>query len=364
MLTTFLKDNETLDLREWHKADKYTRLMYPWLPDLGKKTGSTYLLSNLLWPAQELINDIPKGYDTYVLTFQFEYPDFEWIKKFCQEFRDSQVICIYPFNNCAFELPNLSIINIQGWHHVIDWYRTEFGWPSVEFDSKHKKTSALSHRVNQARMYVCAYLHQHWNADDYVMSYHGTTSQHQKDWYLLDYTGHARIDMVIDYIKETFISLRIIPDNDFKNSPINNLKYSWSAYQDCLTNCSNETINCSQIDDMILPGPYLTEKTWKCFLSQTALIPVGQSKTYQYLEGLGFQFDYPWNKDFDQEDRDMVRFSAIFEVLDFLDSTDLMDLKQSIRQSCEFNRDYILSNDFFRVVGQKNEINVQKFYQS
>jgi hypothetical protein len=363
MNKSFLIVNETLDLDNWDEADGYTKLMYSWLPELKSKIGKTYLLSNLHWPSDDLITVVPNGYDTYILTFQFEYPDFEWIKKFCSRFIDSQVLLIYPYSTCRYQIPNLRIIDYQGWPMVIDWYQKEFGWPDIDFNQKTKKISALTNRVNQGRMYICAYLHQHWNQENYVLSYHGMEGK-QQDWYLLDYTGNQRIDNIIDYIKSSFMHLRIIPDSRVNLSPVDNLNYAWSAYSECLVNCTNESVNCSNVSDSILPGPYLTEKTIKCLLSKTAVLPVGQYQTYQYLENLGLQFEYPWDKTFDNECRDMVRFVKIFDALDYLDSLEVEEIKQSIKQSCEHNREYILSGDFLKTVTVKNESNIHQFYQS
>jgi hypothetical protein len=365
MNIAFLKTNEKFDLNDWNNADHYTKLMYHWLPDIKNKTGKTYCFLNGYWPTTKEISTIPQDYDTYVLSFQFEYPDFEWIRNFCQHMSNSQILLIYPYRDCKYQIENLTIINYQGWPIILKWYQDEFGFVDIDFEKKFKKLSSLAHRLNQFRTYVSAYIYKNWNPDDYIMSWHNWLAKNQ-DLYLLEYTGNNKVDAVIDYIKDCFINIQLKPQGTFANNPLSNLDYNWSAYTDCLVNCSNESVGISDISEndqsYLLPGPYLTEKTFKCLLSRTALLPVGQYNTYGYLESLGFKFDYPWDKSFDAVPENFSRFEKFFLTLDQVQMLPFDEIKTAIKSSCDHNQEYIVSGDFLNYTNKQNECNIAQYY--
>jgi hypothetical protein len=361
MHSSFLKTNEKLELDNWDNADHYTKLMYYWLPDIRSKTGKTYCLLNTAWPSIDEILNTPQGYDTYILSFPFEYVDFDWVRNFCQRMSDSQVLLIYPWNSCIYQIENLTIICHTGWPLLLKWYQDEVGFSNVNFEKKSKKLSSLSYRLDQFRAYVSAYIHQHWSSDDYIMSWHARLCKNE-DLHLLNYTKNNKVDEIIDYIKNYFINVQIKPDGTFVNTPLTNLNYNWSPYTDCLINCSNESVGRSDGGSYILPGPYLTEKTFKCLLSQTALLPVGQYNTYGYLESVGFKFDYPWDKSFDIIPQDINRVEKFFATLDQVQIISIDDLKSSIRSSCKHNKEYIVSGDFLTYINKQNEFNIAQYY--
>jgi hypothetical protein len=211
---------------------------------------------------------------------------------------------------------------------------------------------------------VCAYLHQTWIKEDYLISWRGVLGK-PEDLYLFNLTSNSKLDSVIDYLKSTFFDLRISPDGNFTNQPLDNLFYNWPAYNDCVINCSNESVNNSfqqtPYGSHIVPGPYFTEKTWKCMLSGTALLPVGQYHSYECLSDQGFKFDYPWDCAFDQLHGDIDRISAILNCLDQIKDMPLEFLKSSTLESSQHNRDHILSGSYFKQQNLINLNNVQTF---
>jgi len=365
VLNSLVKIGEKFDLDQWHLVDHYTKLMYYWLPDLSDKLGKTYCLTNLVWPNHNDIKQTPQGYDTYVLTFHFEYPDFEWIKNFCDTMSSSKVLLIYPYNSCKYQIANLQIIEYESWFMILDWYQKESGWPDVDFESKTKKLSSLANRISQFRTYVNAYLCQHWDHNDFVMSRHQWLAKEQ-DLYLLNYTGNVKIDAIIDFIKKSSMEQVVTPHGKFLNTPLANLNYQWEAYTDCYINSTNESVSSSSLcehgEEYLMPGPYLTEKTMKCLLSKTAVLPAGQYNTYGYLQTLGFKFDYPWSKHFDSIKPDIDRFCEFFNVLDHIQALTINEVRDSVRNSCNHNREYIISGDCVKLVTNLNESNVNKYY--
>jgi hypothetical protein len=368
MLKSFLINQDSADLDNWHCLDCYTKKMFDWLPALKNKLGKTYCYFNLAWPAKTLISESPEGYDTYVINFQFEYADFDWIRDFCLKVYPSKVLLITPYSTCKYQCQNLQLLQYEGWPIVLDWYQSEYGWPDVTFDSKTKKLSLLAHRISQFRTYVCAYVYQTWHQQDYLMSWHGKLGK-PEDLYLLNHTGNSKIDAVIDFIKKmSFLHMQIKPEQQFHNTALANLDYAWSAYADCLINSSNESVNNSfqfiNDKEYIMPGPYLTEKTMKCLLSRTALLPAGQYSTYAHLQSLGFEFDYPWDKSFDDTFQDISRFEKFFNTLDQINKLDFDYIKQKIKHSCDHNREHIISGDFLSLTSAKNAYNIDQFYRS
>jgi hypothetical protein len=216
-------------------------------------------------------------------------------------------------------------------------------------------------------VYVSAYLYQNWSQEDYMMSWHNKLFK-PEDLYLLNHTGNAKVDNVVDFIKNSFLNKKIIPDQPFVNTPLTNLDYNWSAYTDCLINVSNESVNNSfQIiddKDYIMPGPYITEKTVKCLLSRTALLPAGQYKTYEYLQSLGFHCDYPWDTSFDDIPGDISRIEKVFDALDQIKELNFEYIKQKIKHSCDHNREHIISGNFLSLISKKNARYIDQFYHS
>jgi hypothetical protein len=109
---------------------------------------------------------------------------------------------------------------------------------------------------------------------------------------------------------------------------------------------------------------HITEKTMKCLLSRTALLPAGQYKTYSYLQSLGFQFDYPWDKRFDDIPKDISRFEKFLDTLDQINQLDFGYIKQKIKDSCDHNREHIISGNFLSITSAKNDYNIDQFYCS
>jgi len=363
MHPAFFKQTETVFLDQWHRADPYTQKLFSWLPELQGSLGRTYCCFNFCWPEESLIAKLPRGMDTYVFHFGTEYIDWVWLHKFCKQVADSRVILISPYPGALYAEPNLTAIQIDFWPDILQWYQEEHDITPVTYD-RPRKISSLANRVSQFRSYVCAYLHQTWLKEDYLLSWRGIVVK-PDHLYLLDATNNPRIDPVIDYLKSTFFDLRIKPDGDFSNNPVSNLSYDWAAYTDCVINCSNESVNNSfqrtRQGPCIMPGPYLTEKTWKCLLSGTALLPVGQYKTYEYLEAQGFKFDYPWSKEFDQQSGDIDRIAGILDCLDQIKDMPLDFLQSATRESSQHNRDHILSGAYRKQGQAKNLNSIQQF---
>ena len=106
----------------------------------------------------------------------------------------------------------------------------------------------------------------------------------------------------------------------------------------------------------IEPGPFVTEKTWKCIISSTAFIPVGQMYTYHWLNTLGLKFDYgELNLDFDNDPGNLTRLEKIVKLIESLQSWSAPDLYEMTRLSTEYNAEYVTSKEFWNTCERTNE---------
>jgi len=362
MHSKFYLTRELLPLDQWNRADYYTKQVFSWLCDL--KLGRAFGLFGLDLIHETLVDSFPKGYDTYIITPGTEYVDWQWLNSFCKRVPDSQVIIVGPYTHTLFAEPNLRIITFDVWPYNLKFYLDEYQQTDVNYLNRNYKISSLANRVSQFRSYINAYLHKTWNEQDYIMSWRKVVGK-QEDLYLLNNTGNDKIDHLIDYLRTNLWDLTIKPDETFLNRPLNNLDYNWSAYTDCVINCSNESVNnsyqCADGIEHIQPGPFLTEKTYKTLLSGTALLAVGQYQTYSYLESQGFQFDYPWDRSYDNIPGDIDRIAKVIDTLESIKKISCEDCNQLTLKSRQYNREHIFSGDYYQTVNTQNYHNIELF---
>lgn len=354
---------ESFDLKDWKKSDSYTQKIFYWLPDLfsGKKV---YCLFYLFWPNDDLILTTPTEYETYVIHTGTEYLDWQWLSRFCEFHKSSQVVLLSPFDQPLYHCDNLQLLEYHLWPQILEFYVQETNPRRVSLDDRQYKLSSLSNRINEARSYICAYLLQNFNREEFVISWRGVLGK-KEDLYFLEPCGIERIDKLKNYIATELITRRIELDLDFPNNPLSNLSSDWLPYNNCVINCSNESVSVSHFhendQDHIMPGPYLTEKTWKPLMSGTALLPIGQYQTYKHLEKFGFKFNYPWNKEFDNRPEDFVRFDLVLDCLDFISATHCKDLDMSTKESRNYNQNHIFDGGFSKIGKSINESHIESF---
>lgn len=365
MHSNFYRSKELISFDNWRRADYFTKEVFGWLPNL--KLGRAFGIFCLEWGTDTLLKSIPTNYDTYVITPGTEYTDWQWIGRFCDRVPNSRVIVVCPYEKVLDEIANLHIITFDVWPYNLKFCIDKIAYAPVDLVNRKYKISSLANRISQFRTYVCAHLYRTWNPDDYVISWRKVLHK-EEDLYLLNPTGNQKIDKLIQFINDEFWHIKIEPTDNFINTPINNLDYNWSAYTQCIINCSNESVNNSyQVVNgvgRVLPGPYLTEKTYKALLSGTALLPVGQYQTYSHLESQGFAFDYPWDRSYDQISGDIDRVDQILDCLDNIQKMSLQDLAELTLCSRSFNREYILSGDYFQYIHSINHQNIERFAQT
>jgi hypothetical protein len=359
-----LTPHEGFDIQHWDQCLDHTQRVFDWLPSVFRDGKSTYCLLNVNNPTDSTIPDLPQHYDRYVISFHLEYPRYWWIEKFCQHFSDREVVLITQFDHFHLHIPNLRVLCYDVWPEVLELLREHGHFVPLPSTPRTHKLSALCNRVSQIKAYVVWYLYRRHDADQCILSWHCNVTK-PEDLFFMSATGNARIDDLTTWMQQNrVLEKRIIPDR-FSNTPLANFDYSIPAYLDCVVNCTNESWNHSyqRVDgrEYVLPGPYLTEKTWKPLLSGTALLPAGQYNNYRTLESLGFRFDYPWDLSYDDEVGDLKRFDRLFDVLDSIMSLDLDYLRRRTQRSNEHNQRHILQGGFTQRARRVNQQRLEKY---
>jgi hypothetical protein len=115
--------------------------------------------------------------------------------------------------------------------------------------------------------------------------------------------------------------------------------------------------------EIILPGPYLTEKTFKCLLGGTAFVPVGQFDTYATLTQLGLQFDYGLDLSFDQDPGNLTRLEKMVVLIQQLGTMSAQDIYQTTLDSTQHNRDCVINGDFGRACDREIEQTLNRLHE-
>jgi hypothetical protein len=141
--------------------------------------------------------------------------------------------------------------------------------------------------------------------------------------------------------------------------------YNNPAYQNSALNFTQESYHYSYMTDTcgnsyIEPGPFLTEKTWKCLLSKTALIPVGQYQSYTWLAQMGMKFDYgELDLSFDNDSGNLTRLEKIVNLIESLNQWSAQELFDMTSDSCEYNYNHVLSKDFWAMCEKYNRPTIE-----
>jgi len=175
-----------------------------------------------------------------------------------------------------------------------------------------------------------------------------------------EFMRHPLLKKLADYYHTELVNKKIVLDK-FIDSRLSNYYANIPAYTDALVNLTNETFSQTCADGVQLPGPYISDKTWKPLIAGCAMMPQGPSGIYSYLEEMGFVFDYPWDKTFDENINDFDRFLHFLTVVDDIFLMDKQTLANSIAQSCEYNYNYIRSAQFKNRIQQLNQDSIGNF---
>jgi hypothetical protein len=256
---------------------------------------------------------------------------------------------------------NLTAYTWYYWHFqlrkILEWY-PKLGNKQIKY-----KSSAICNRLTQSKILVVTKLLENPDSQSLIKL---STWFEDKNLHFNVPTGRPKIDTVTETFWQKYQGKEIIIDQ-FDNKQHNYQKYTSNPNEPYLQTAAihytNESFHYSYYQDKnksyIHPGPFLTEKTLKCLISETAFISVGQFDTYRTLSMLGLNFDYN-NIDlsWDQTPGDLDRLEKIIDLVDFISGMDIQNIFNNTIDSVNHNKECIVSGQFANncnLVNQKTE---------
>jgi hypothetical protein len=327
----------------WHgTVDKIIDHEVQWLKNLP---ANTYCALWQQWPEK----DLPSGYDLYVVSFHLEAVSVKWIKRQCQLI-SAPIILLSDSNYYNWPKPsNLKTHTWYYWHHQLDkilkWYPHLLG-KQIKY-----KSSAICNRITQSKLLVITKLLENPNSQSLIKL---STWLDDKNLHFNEKTGRVKIDSVTEIFKNKYLGLELKID-DFDNRQNNFQKHTSNPNENYLQQAAihwtNESFHYSyyHTDDecYIHPGPFLTEKTLKCLISETAFIPVGQFDIYGTLSKLGLKFDYgSIDLTWDKNSANLDRLENIIDLVDTICEMNCDEIFNHTVDSTRYNREYIISGQF------------------
>ena len=303
-------------------------------------------------------NDLPTGYDYYIISYEVENINIEWLIK-QQKKCSAKFIVLHPGLNYDLVIPNTTFITYVNLHHHLDNMINWWGDKPSE-NKKYYKFSTLCNRLTQSKIWITTKLLETAKDDSLIILNSWLDLKNVHDWQL---TGCDNLDQLTQIYKTKYQTL-VMPDEfDQKN---NNQRHNSNPYQPMFTDCAlhfvNGSFHYSLMQDYIWPGPDIDEKTLKCLLAGVAFVPCAQFETYKFLENLGLHFDYDFDTDWDQDPSNLTRFDSICKLIDNLNQYSPTELVAKTQESTEFNRNFILDKKFHRNCEQINQQSLDQLF--
>jgi hypothetical protein len=319
-----------------------------------KLSSDLFLGINLQWIDQ----DLDLKYHRYFLSWHTEQLDIFWLQKQSQRVYPRPITVVYDSAVDKVLLPdNVTVIQYNTWYLQLLQLVNKFGintYPSVP---KHL-VSSLTHRTSQYKNFVTGYLLEHAQQSKIVLSYHAKTLKPE------DLHSAPNVEWLCDLkIPKNEIFLNILKES-FQNTPVSNGNWHHPAYTDSLVNCTNESFHYSLSAQngisFCFPGPYLTEKTWKPLLAGRPFLSVSQSNVYNSLEKLGFDLNFGFAREFDNDQGDITRIKNIFKTLDYILDQPIIQLFEASLDSTIHNIKHITNGNMLE---RTNSINLPGLHQ-
>lgn len=341
------------------------------LSQLAPAHGKTVFLLNYCYNEPNTWDKALDHYDTYIF-FQFREPIFwEWFDSFVPAHKNQKVILVTPasflkndsrnktYDN--FDLVEYQHINYRISRALVDYNKDyAFCWP------RPNRVSSLCNKPNFFKSLITGYLHKHYSTrSDLLISWNINlrgTSGYPSVNSLREKYNRDKIDDICQHYNDVLKNLSIMQGTPWIDShyDMNNWQ-STDAYKNSAINFTNETYSVGMQHDTVYPGPFLSEKTRKSLLAGCAVVPVGMPGSYAKLEQFGLEFEYPWDKSFDNVQGDLDRIEKLFALIDDIMSYDMDWLQQQLRDSVEFNYHYVRDVKFLNRVNALNQQAVEHY---
>jgi hypothetical protein len=321
---------------------------YPWIVNLKNK--NTYLHLHAAWKLNgDLPDTPPSGYDYYITSGDSLM--YKWPEKISKSVNGKIIHLISSMRMDAVNTDQIKFITYNHAHRRI----TRIPRPVVISKNIKYKASALTNRVTQSKAIVFSALTSCLSKQDFVgsLNYNHNLLKNVHNW---EMSGNAMCDKHTKNFIDNWLDKKVIMPNDDQIEG----SYNNPAYLNSALNFTQESYHYSYMADStghgyIEPGPFVTEKTWKCLVSKTAFIPVGQMFIYHWLKMLGLKFEYgELDLDFDNDPGNLTRLEKIINLIESLYKWSAMDLYEMTRASTEYNYDYVQSQDFWNFCEYSN----------
>ena len=315
---------------------------YPWIADLKNK--NIWLALAQQWKLDGSYPDIPPpGYDYYIVTGDSLM--FGFAEKISEQTKGKIIQLSGPMIDSNFFTEQVTYLAYTADHRRINRMPTE--WP-ISKDIKYK-ASALTNRLSQSKAIIFSALTSLLKEQDFVgsLNHAHALPKNVHNW---EMSGNAVCDKYTKNFVDNWLDKIItLPDDDCTEGSYNN-----PAYQNSALNFTQESYHYSYMtnkngNSYVEPGPFLTEKTWKCILSKTASIPVGQMHSYKWLQQMGMKFNYgPLDLSFDNDPGNLTRLEKIINLIESLDQWSAQELFEMTQDSCEYNYEHVLNGNFWK----------------
>jgi len=291
--------------------------------------------------------ELPQGYPYYLI--KVEGPNVEWITRQASRVAGHVFVCCLPHDYGYFDqTKNVTFVPCVEWHYQLKNMLDLYG-AGVNKKIDHK-FSLLIHRQTHSKIIALAAAQHHHKGQVLWSLYEPVDLKNIHYW---QDTGNSTVDyyknFYLDHCHDWYGTLDPLwPNSEELWRKFNTHNYKHSAYQNCAININNESWNYSSQHEYFLPGPFITEKTLKCLLGETAFLSNGQCNTYRTLEKFGFEFDYGFDLSYDQQIGDIDRLHGLINCIALLKDHSAQDIFDSTRAACQHNKELIVSGNFYK----------------
>ena len=328
--------------------------VYPWVKQLplNKKIFCHF------WSHWSVKTDLPGNYDIYLVSYQTENINLEWLKK-QQKNCSGQFIVLHPGYDYDFQLNNTTFITYTSLHYDLDKMITWWGNQSIPSNKKYK-FSTVCNRISQSKIWITTKLLETSRSDSLIILNSWLELKNVHNW---EPTGNHALDQLTNAYREKYQFLTLRDDFDQGN---NNQRYNSNPYQPVYTDTAvhfvNSSFHYSYMNDYIYPGPDIDEKTLKCLLAGVAFIPCAQFEVYKFLQDRGLEFNYDFDLSWDLDPGNITRFDKICQLIDTLSGYTTEELVNKTKDSTEYNKNFILNKNFYRNCEQLNQKSIDQLF--